>query len=66
MRFLLKGAKGSTKKLAQDLGVSQRTVQRWLKGQAVPKCECHKSGHTRPAGQSGPGRRAPPAEPFPG
>ncbi|MFF8775244.1 telomere-protecting terminal protein Tpg [Kitasatospora sp. NPDC015120] len=37
MRFLLKGAKGSTKKLAQDLGVSQRTVQRWLKGQGTPK-----------------------------
>ncbi|MFJ9448329.1 helix-turn-helix domain-containing protein [Kitasatospora sp. NPDC101235] len=37
MRFLLKGAKGSTRKLAQDLGVSQRTVQRWLKGQGTPK-----------------------------
>ncbi|MGW2255882.1 telomere-protecting terminal protein Tpg [Kitasatospora sp. NPDC001660] len=37
MRFLLKGAKGSTRRLAADLGVSQRTVQRWLKGQAVPK-----------------------------
>ncbi|SDT83459.1 Homeodomain-like domain-containing protein [Streptomyces sp. TLI_053] len=37
MRFLLKGANGSTKKLAQDLGVSQRTVQRWLKGQGTPK-----------------------------
>ncbi|MFE2729414.1 telomere-protecting terminal protein Tpg [Kitasatospora sp. NPDC059327] len=37
MRFLLKGAKGSTKQLAQDLGVSQRTVQRWLKGQGHPK-----------------------------
>ncbi|MFJ8628543.1 telomere-protecting terminal protein Tpg [Kitasatospora sp. NPDC093550] len=37
MRFLLRGAKGSTKRLATDLGVSQRTVQRWLKGQAVPK-----------------------------
>ncbi|MFJ8443981.1 telomere-protecting terminal protein Tpg [Kitasatospora griseola] len=37
MRFLLKGAKGSTRQLARDLGVSQRTVQRWLKGQAVPK-----------------------------
>ncbi|MEU8927019.1 helix-turn-helix transcriptional regulator [Kitasatospora sp. NPDC048545] len=37
MRFLLKGAKGSTKQLAQELGVSQRTVQRWLKGQGVPK-----------------------------
>ncbi|MEU1510445.1 helix-turn-helix domain-containing protein [Kitasatospora sp. NPDC005748] len=30
-RFLLRGAKGSTKRLAQELGVSQRTVQRWLK-----------------------------------
>lgn len=37
MRFLLKGAKGSTKALAADLGVSQRTVQRWLKGQGTPK-----------------------------
>ncbi|MFJ9447004.1 telomere-protecting terminal protein Tpg [Kitasatospora sp. NPDC101235] len=37
MRFLLKGAKGSTKKLAQDLGVSQHTVQRWPKGQGTPK-----------------------------
>ncbi|MFF2748384.1 telomere-protecting terminal protein Tpg [Kitasatospora sp. NPDC058048] len=27
----------STRKLAQDLGVSQRTVQRWLKGQGAPK-----------------------------
>ncbi|MFD5921776.1 telomere-protecting terminal protein Tpg [Kitasatospora sp. NPDC058201] len=37
MRFLLKGAKGSTKALAAELDVSQRTVQRWLKGQGVPK-----------------------------
>ncbi|MFF1908271.1 telomere-protecting terminal protein Tpg [Kitasatospora sp. NPDC058218] len=37
MRFLLKDAKGSTKQLAADLGVSQRTVQRWLKGQGTPK-----------------------------
>ncbi|MDH6107835.1 transcriptional regulator with XRE-family HTH domain [Kitasatospora sp. MAP12-15] len=37
MRFLLKGAKGSTKQLAQELGVSQRTVQRWLKGQGTPR-----------------------------
>ncbi|MFJ9846078.1 telomere-protecting terminal protein Tpg [Kitasatospora sp. NPDC101155] len=37
MRFLLKGAKGSTKQLAQDLDVSRRTVQRWLKGQGTPK-----------------------------
>ncbi len=37
MRFLLKGAKGSTKALAAELGVSQRTVQRWLKGQGAPK-----------------------------
>ncbi|MFJ9167364.1 telomere-protecting terminal protein Tpg, partial [Lysinibacillus fusiformis] len=32
-----KGAKGSTKQLATELGVSQRTVQRWLKGQGTPK-----------------------------
>ncbi len=37
MRFLLKGAKGSTKALAAELGVSQRTVQRWLKGASTPK-----------------------------
>ncbi|MFD4905192.1 telomere-protecting terminal protein Tpg [Kitasatospora purpeofusca] len=37
MRFLLKDAKGSTRQLAADLGVSQRTVQRWLKGQGNPK-----------------------------
>ncbi|GLW58082.1 telomere-protecting terminal protein Tpg [Kitasatospora phosalacinea] len=37
VRFLLKGAKGSTKALAAELGVSQRTVQRWLKGQGTPK-----------------------------
>ncbi|MET9398805.1 helix-turn-helix transcriptional regulator [Kitasatospora sp. NPDC002965] len=37
MRFLLKGTKGSTKALAAELGVSQRTVQRWLKGQGTPK-----------------------------
>ncbi|MFI5534176.1 telomere-protecting terminal protein Tpg [Kitasatospora sp. NPDC051853] len=36
-RFLLKGHKGSTKRLATELGVSQRTVQRWLKGACVPK-----------------------------
>lgn len=33
VRFLLKTAKGSTKALAARLGVSQRTVQRWLKGE---------------------------------
>ncbi|GJF33875.1 hypothetical protein KNE206_65750 [Kitasatospora sp. NE20-6] len=31
VRFLVKAAKGSTKQVAQDLGVSRRTVQRWLK-----------------------------------
>ncbi|QMV20469.1 helix-turn-helix domain-containing protein [Streptomyces sp. SCUT-3] len=31
-RFLLKQAKGSTKAVAQRLGVSQRTVQRYLAG----------------------------------
>ncbi|MFE7529420.1 telomere-protecting terminal protein Tpg [Kitasatospora sp. NPDC057542] len=47
MRFLLKGAKGSTKKLAQDLGVSQRTVQRWLKGQGNPKPAAAKAIETK-------------------
>ncbi|MGA5823884.1 telomere-protecting terminal protein Tpg [Kitasatospora sp. NPDC094028] len=47
MRFLLKGAKGSTKKLAQDLGVSQRTVQRWLKGQGTPKPAAAKAIETK-------------------
>ncbi|WP_441248355.1 telomere-protecting terminal protein Tpg [Kitasatospora sp. McL0602] len=37
MRFLLKRAKGSTRALAAELGVSQRTVQRWLKGTTAPK-----------------------------
>ncbi|MFI5532182.1 telomere-protecting terminal protein Tpg [Kitasatospora sp. NPDC051853] len=37
LRFLLKGHKGSTKALAAELGVSQRTVQRWLKGTSTPK-----------------------------
>ncbi|MFI6155149.1 telomere-protecting terminal protein Tpg [Kitasatospora sp. NPDC051170] len=37
VRFLLKGTKGSTRRLAADLGVSQRTVQRWLKGQGNPR-----------------------------
>ncbi|MFE2352352.1 telomere-protecting terminal protein Tpg [Kitasatospora cineracea] len=37
LRHLLKGAGGSTRALAQELGVSQRTVQRWLKGTATPK-----------------------------
>ncbi|MFG3230034.1 telomere-protecting terminal protein Tpg [Kitasatospora sp. NPDC048194] len=35
-KFLMKGAKGSTKALAEQLGVSQRTVQRWAKGTAQP------------------------------
>ncbi|MDH6130083.1 transcriptional regulator with XRE-family HTH domain [Kitasatospora sp. GP82] len=47
MRFLLKGAKGSTKQLAQELGVSQRTVQRWLKGQAAPKPAAAKAIETK-------------------
>ncbi|MFJ2582750.1 telomere-protecting terminal protein Tpg [Kitasatospora aureofaciens] len=50
MRFLLKGAKGSTKKLAQDLGVSQRTVQRWLKGQGTPKPAAAKAIETKVRG----------------
>ncbi|MEV7218185.1 XRE family transcriptional regulator [Kitasatospora cineracea] len=37
LRHLLRAAKGSTKILASDLGVSQRTVQRWIKGAAVPR-----------------------------
>ncbi|GGR08733.1 telomere-protecting terminal protein Tpg [Kitasatospora griseola] len=37
VRHLLKRAKGSTRAVAQELGVSQRTVQRWLKGTATPK-----------------------------
>ncbi|MEV4556340.1 helix-turn-helix transcriptional regulator [Kitasatospora sp. NPDC049285] len=37
MRYLLKRAKGSTRLLAGELGVSQRTVQRWLKGVSTPK-----------------------------
>lgn len=38
VRFLVKAAKGSTKQVAQQLGVSQRTVQRWLKDhRAHPK-----------------------------
>jgi transcriptional regulator with XRE-family HTH domain len=32
MRFLLKAEKGSTRTLAAQLGVSQRTVERYLKG----------------------------------
>ncbi|WP_030268266.1 telomere-protecting terminal protein Tpg [Streptomyces sp. NRRL B-24484] len=31
VRFLVRAAKGSTRQVAQQLGVSQRTVQRWLK-----------------------------------
>ncbi|WP_263108316.1 helix-turn-helix domain-containing protein, partial [Kitasatospora sp. DSM 101779] len=37
VRFLVKAAKGSTAAVAVQLGVSQRTVQRWLKGTATPK-----------------------------
>jgi transcriptional regulator with XRE-family HTH domain len=37
LRFLLKTEKGSTASLARELGVSQRTVQRWLKGTSTPK-----------------------------
>ncbi|MFJ9447024.1 helix-turn-helix domain-containing protein [Kitasatospora sp. NPDC101235] len=49
MRFLLKGAKGSTKALAADLGVSQRTVQRWFKGQGTPKPAAAKAIETKSA-----------------
>jgi transcriptional regulator with XRE-family HTH domain len=34
-RFLVKANKGSTKAVAQQLGVSRRTVQRWLKDTRV-------------------------------
>ncbi|MGW2543090.1 helix-turn-helix domain-containing protein [Kitasatospora sp. NPDC001574] len=37
VRVLLRAAKGSTRAVARELGVSQRTVQRWLKGTAAPK-----------------------------
>ncbi len=47
MRFLLKGAKGSTKALAAELGVSQRTVQRWLQGQGNPKPAAAKAIETK-------------------
>ncbi|MFD8483621.1 telomere-protecting terminal protein Tpg [Kitasatospora sp. NPDC059673] len=47
MRFLLKGAGGSTRRLAADLGVSQRTVQRWLKGQGTPKPAAAKAIETK-------------------
>ncbi|MEV4333070.1 helix-turn-helix transcriptional regulator [Streptomyces sp. NPDC049597] len=33
VRFLVKSAKGSTRAVAEQLGVSQRTVERYLKGQ---------------------------------
>ncbi|WP_282206819.1 telomere-protecting terminal protein Tpg [Kitasatospora fiedleri] len=46
VRFLLKGAK-STKALAAELGVSQRTVQRWLKGQGNPKPAAAKAIETK-------------------
>ncbi|MGY4974905.1 telomere-protecting terminal protein Tpg [Streptomyces nigrescens] len=36
LNFLLKREKGSTKSVADRLGVSQRTVQRWLKGTQAP------------------------------
>ncbi|MFF7234491.1 telomere-protecting terminal protein Tpg [Streptomyces sioyaensis] len=36
LRFLLKREKGSTRSVAQRLGVSQRTVQRWVKGEQRP------------------------------
>ncbi|GGV42072.1 hypothetical protein GCM10010495_69660 [Kitasatospora herbaricolor] len=35
VRFLVKVHRGSTKAVAQELGVSQRTVQRWLQGTRV-------------------------------
>ncbi len=35
--FLVKNAKGSTRKIAQELGVSQRMVQRYRKGEATPR-----------------------------
>lgn len=37
VRYLVKRAKGSTRAVAAELGVSQRTVQRWLKGAIAPK-----------------------------
>ncbi|MFJ5231246.1 telomere-protecting terminal protein Tpg [Kitasatospora sp. NPDC088391] len=37
VRYLVKQAKGSTRAVAAELGVSQRTVQRWLKGTISPK-----------------------------
>ncbi|MGW0699080.1 telomere-protecting terminal protein Tpg [Streptomyces sp. NPDC002867] len=33
VRFLVKSAKGSTRAVAEQLGVSQRTIERYLKGQ---------------------------------
>ncbi|MFB6595332.1 MULTISPECIES: telomere-protecting terminal protein Tpg [Terrabacteria group] len=36
LRFLLKREKGSTRAVADRLGVSQRTVQRWAKGEQQP------------------------------
>jgi hypothetical protein len=33
MRFLLKQARGSTRAVAEELGVTQRTVERYVKGQ---------------------------------
>ncbi|MDH6576899.1 helix-turn-helix domain-containing protein [Kitasatospora sp. MAP5-34] len=44
IRFLVKAAKGSTRLVAQELGVSQRTVQRWLKSAAItPKPDAAKA-----------------------
>lgn len=37
LSFLMKAEKGSTKAVAARLGVSQRTVQRWVKGTQAPK-----------------------------
>ncbi|MGW4694061.1 telomere-protecting terminal protein Tpg [Kitasatospora cineracea] len=37
VRHLVRTAKGSTRAVADELGVSQRTVQRWLKGSISPK-----------------------------
>ncbi|MFE3585074.1 telomere-protecting terminal protein Tpg [Streptomyces vinaceus] len=37
LRFLLRTEKGSTAAVAARLGVSQRTVQRWIKGVQTPK-----------------------------
>ncbi|MFI2112825.1 telomere-protecting terminal protein Tpg, partial [Streptomyces lydicus] len=36
LRFLMKREKGSTRAVAARVGVSQRTVQRWIKGETHP------------------------------